>query len=137
MSRNTGSTTWRLRWFGCRRHQFPPPQAQPQMALPPQMTHPTSTTSLRLPLNHQLDYYHSLPFLSMPIPQWSRHSELRKIRSCLLKSRGAEDCLKARAELKLFGRKLDLSNLISKNLNSKQTLKLQFSSDLRDSIFFN
>ena len=35
------------------------------------------------------------------------YSELRKIRSCLLKSRGAEDCLKARAELKLFGRKLD------------------------------
>ena len=57
------------RRFGCRRHQFPPPQAQPQMALPPQMTHPTSTASLRPPLSHQLDYYPSLPFLSLPIPQ--------------------------------------------------------------------
>ena len=34
-------------------------------------------------------------------------TEFNSINSCLLKSRGAEDCLKARAELKLFGRKLD------------------------------
>ena len=30
---------------------------------------PQSTASLRPPLSHQLDYYPSLPFLSMPIPQ--------------------------------------------------------------------
>ena len=45
-----------------------------------------------------------------------------KIRSCLLKPRGAEDCLKAIAELKLFGRKLDFWNLIEE-LESRRSLE--------------
>ena len=40
--------------------------------------------------------------------------ELWKIHSCLLKSRGAEDCLKTKVELKLFERKLDFWNLFEK-----------------------
>ena len=40
--------------------------------------------------------------------------ELWKIHSCLLKSRGAEDCLKTRVELKLFESKLDFWNLFEK-----------------------
>ena len=48
--------------------------------------------------------------------------ELWKICSCLLKPRGAEDRLKARAELKLFGRKLDFWNLIEK-LESRRSLE--------------
>ena len=48
--------------------------------------------------------------------------ELWKICSRLLKPRGAEDRLKARAELKLFGRKLDFWNLIEK-LKSQRSLE--------------
>ena len=47
--------------------------------------------------------------------------ELWKIRSRLLKSRGPFNRLKARAELKLFGRKLDFWNLIEK-LESRRSL---------------
>ena len=49
-------------------------------------------------------------------------SELWKIRSCLLKSRGAEDCLKTRRELKLFERKSDFWNLFEK-LESRRLFK--------------
>ena len=52
--------------------------------------------------------------------------ELWKIRSRLLKSRGAEDRLKTKAVLKLFERKLDFWNLIEKNGISKITRKLEF-----------
>ena len=48
--------------------------------------------------------------------------ELWKIRSRLLKSRGAEDRLKTRAELKLFERKLDFWNLTEK-LESRRSLE--------------
>ena len=48
--------------------------------------------------------------------------ELWKIRSRLLKSRGVEDRLKTRAELKLFERKLDFWNLIE-NLESRRSLE--------------
>ena len=48
--------------------------------------------------------------------------ELWKIYSCLLKSRGAEDRLKTRAELKLFERKLDFWNLFEK-LESRRLLE--------------
>ena len=48
--------------------------------------------------------------------------ELWKIYSCLLKSRGAEDRLKTRAELKLFERKLDFWNLFEK-LESRRLFK--------------
>ena len=48
--------------------------------------------------------------------------ELWKIRTRLLKPRGAEDRLKARAELKLFGRKLDFWILIEK-LESRISLE--------------
>ena len=49
--------------------------------------------------------------------------ELWKIRSRLLKSRGAEDRLKTRAELKLFERKLDFWNLFEK-LESRRLLEI-------------
>ena len=48
--------------------------------------------------------------------------ELWKIYSCLLKSRGVEDCLKARVELKIFERKLDFWNLFEK-LESRRLLE--------------
>ena len=48
--------------------------------------------------------------------------ELWKIRSRLLKSRGAEDRMKTRAELKLFERKLDFWNLIEK-MESRRSLE--------------
>ena len=49
-------------------------------------------------------------------------SELWKICSCLLKSRGAEDRLKTRAELKLIEGKLDFWNLFEK-LESRRSLE--------------
>ena len=61
--------------------------------------------------------------------------ELWKIRSCLLKSRGAEDCLKTIMRLKLFEKKkLDFWNLFEKlefrrlfkNWNFKVYLKIRF-----------
>ena len=48
--------------------------------------------------------------------------ELWKIRSCLLKSKGAEDRLKTRVELKLFEGKLDFWNLFEK-LESRRSLE--------------
>ena len=48
--------------------------------------------------------------------------ELWKIHSCLLKERGAEDCLKTGVELKLFERKLDFWNLFEK-LESRRLLE--------------
>ena len=48
--------------------------------------------------------------------------ELWEICSRLLKPRGPADRLKARAELKLFGRKLDFWNLIE-NLKSRRSLE--------------
>ena len=63
--------------------------------------------------------------------------ELWKIRSRLLKSRGAEDRLKTRAELKLFERKLDFWNLIEK-LESRRSLEnLEFWSSFEDQTFKN
>ena len=47
--------------------------------------------------------------------------KLWKIRTRLLKPRGAKDRLKARAELELFGGKLDFWNLIEK-LESRRSL---------------
>ena len=61
--------------------------------------------------------------------------ELWKIRSRLLKSRGAEDRLKTRVELKLFERKLNFWNLIEKNGISKITRKLEFYSLFEDQTF--
>ena len=48
--------------------------------------------------------------------------ELWKVHSCLLKSRGVEDCLKAKVELKLFERKSDFWNLFER-LESRRLFK--------------
>ena len=48
---------------------------------------------------------------------------IKKIYSCLLKSKGTEYRLKTRAELKLFERKLDFWNLFE-NWNFENYLKI-------------
>ena len=63
--------------------------------------------------------------------------ELWKIRSRLLKSRGAEYHLKTRAELKLFERKLDFWNLIEKLEYRRSLENLEFWSSFEDQTFIN
>ena len=64
--------------------------------------------------SHMLGPHQSPIYIAWIKSHESHYFGIMKIRSCLLKPRGAEDCLKAIAELKLFGRKLDFLNLIEK-----------------------
>ena len=75
-------------------------------------------------INHKVTHVGHLPkpvYLAWLNVTDSIFLELWKIRSRLLKSRGAEVRLKTRAELKLFERKLDFWNLIEK-LESRRSL---------------
>ena len=76
-------------------------------------------------INHKITYVGPPPqpvYFAWINITYSIIPELWKIHSCLLKSRGAEDCLKTRMELKLFERKLDFWNLFEK-LESRRLLK--------------
>ena len=75
-------------------------------------------------INHKITYAGSLPqpvyFAWINITD-SIIPDLWKIHSCLLKSRGAENCSKTIMELKLFERKSDFWNLFWKIGVSKVT----------------
>ena len=76
-------------------------------------------------INHKVTHvgpHQSLFILYDLMSQIPLFRNYEKTYSCLLKSRGAENRLKTRAELKLFERKLDFWNLIEK-LESRRLLK--------------